>query len=209
MNCLVLLKIARPSATAATMVAKLSSASTMSAAPLATAVPEPMAMPMSLFLSAGASLTPSPVMATTSLPLRRMSTSLVLCEGSTRLNTPMVATASTFSASDSSSNSVPVYDLPVPVVSWVGSSTPMRRHTASAVPLLSPVTTMTRMPAARHVSMAPATSSRGGSTMPTRPRKVSPLSSRASTCACPCGIGLSARASTRMLFFSPYTRTRS
>ena len=48
-----------------TMVAKLSSASTMSAACLATAVPDPMAMPMSARLRAGASLTPSPVMATT------------------------------------------------------------------------------------------------------------------------------------------------
>ena len=48
-----------------TMVAKLSSASTMSAACLATAVPDPMAIPMSARLRAGASLTPSPVMATT------------------------------------------------------------------------------------------------------------------------------------------------
>lgn len=48
-----------------TMVAKLSSASTMSEAPLATAVPDPMATPMSASLSAGASFTPSPVMATT------------------------------------------------------------------------------------------------------------------------------------------------
>ncbi len=47
------------------MDAKLSSARTMSAACLATAVPEPMAMPMSARLSAGASFTPSPVIATT------------------------------------------------------------------------------------------------------------------------------------------------
>ena len=65
MNCLVLAKMALPSATADTMDAKLSSASTMSAACFATIVPEPIAMPMSALFSAGASLTPSPVMATT------------------------------------------------------------------------------------------------------------------------------------------------
>ena len=60
-----LAKIARPSSTAATIVAKLSSASTMSAASFETSVPVmPMAMPMSAVFSAGASLTPSPVIAT-------------------------------------------------------------------------------------------------------------------------------------------------
>ena len=59
-------KIARPSSTAATIEAKLSSASTMSAASFETSVPVmPMAMPMSAFFSAGASFTPSPVIATT------------------------------------------------------------------------------------------------------------------------------------------------
>ena len=57
--------MARPSATAETMVAKLSSASTMSDACFATAVPLPMATPMSARFSAGASFTPSPVIATT------------------------------------------------------------------------------------------------------------------------------------------------
>ena len=50
----------RPSSTAATMVAKLSSARTMSAASLATSVPAmPMAKPTSARLSAGASFVPS------------------------------------------------------------------------------------------------------------------------------------------------------
>ena len=63
---LMLLKMARPSSTAATIEAKLSSVSIIAAASLLTSVPViPMAMPMSAFLSAGASLTPSPVMATT------------------------------------------------------------------------------------------------------------------------------------------------
>ena len=60
-----LAKIDRPTSTAATIVAKLSSASTMSAASLETSVPViPMATPMSAAFSAGASLTPSPVIAT-------------------------------------------------------------------------------------------------------------------------------------------------
>ena len=55
----------RPSSTAFWMVAKLSSVSTMSAAPLATSVPVmPMATPMSAALREGASLTPSPVIET-------------------------------------------------------------------------------------------------------------------------------------------------
>lgn len=51
----------RPSSTAATMDEKLSSANTISAADLATAVPEPIAIPISAFFRAGASFTPSPV----------------------------------------------------------------------------------------------------------------------------------------------------
>ena len=47
-----------PSRTAETMVVKLSSVITMSEAFLVTSVPEPMAMPMSAVLSAGASFTP-------------------------------------------------------------------------------------------------------------------------------------------------------
>lgn len=53
--------MARPSSTAATMVEKLSSASTISDADLATAVPDPIAIPISAFFRAGASFTPSPV----------------------------------------------------------------------------------------------------------------------------------------------------
>jgi hypothetical protein len=48
----------------AMIVLKLSSARTISEALFATAVPEPIAIPMSAFFRAGASLTPSPVMAT-------------------------------------------------------------------------------------------------------------------------------------------------
>jgi hypothetical protein len=64
------------------MVAKLSSASTMVAASWLTSVPVmPMATPMSAAFRAGASLTPSPVMATTWPPACRASTMRVLCSG--------------------------------------------------------------------------------------------------------------------------------
>jgi hypothetical protein len=66
MDFLRLSKSVRPSAMACTMEAKLSSIRITSAASRATseAAGEPMAMPMLAFLSAGESLTPSPVMAT-------------------------------------------------------------------------------------------------------------------------------------------------
>ncbi len=67
------------------MVAKLSSVSVMSAAPLATSVPVmPMAQPMSAALSAGASLTPSPVMETTWPFFCHALTMRILFSGETR-----------------------------------------------------------------------------------------------------------------------------
>ena len=64
-NFLILSYILRPSWTALTIVAKLSSRSIIWAASFETSVPViPMATPMSALFSAGASLTPSPVMAT-------------------------------------------------------------------------------------------------------------------------------------------------
>ena len=62
-----LVKTIRPSSMAWTMVAKLSSARITLAEPLATSVPMiPIAIPTSACLSAGASFTPSPVMAMSS-----------------------------------------------------------------------------------------------------------------------------------------------
>ena len=49
-----------------TMVEKLSSVRIITAASLVTSVPVPIAIPMSAFFTAGASLTPSPVIATIS-----------------------------------------------------------------------------------------------------------------------------------------------
>ena len=78
-------KIPRPSSTAATIEAKLSSSSTMSAASRVTSVPvTPMAMPISAVWTAGASLTPSPVIATTWPRARQARTTRSLCLAATR-----------------------------------------------------------------------------------------------------------------------------
>ena len=86
-NCidfLMLEYMRRPSSTAETIVAKLSSASIMSATFFVTSVPVmPMPTPMSADLIAGASLTPSPVMAVTILLARHAFTILTLCSGCT------------------------------------------------------------------------------------------------------------------------------
>ena len=75
----------RPLTTARTMVAKLSSARIMDAASLETSVPVmPMATPMSAFFSAGASLTPSPVMETMQPRRCQAETMRILCSGETR-----------------------------------------------------------------------------------------------------------------------------
>ena len=74
----------RPSSTAATMVAKLSSSRTISDESRATSVPRmPIAIPTSAPLSAGASLTPSPVITTTWSRLRNASRMRSLWRGST------------------------------------------------------------------------------------------------------------------------------
>ena len=82
---LMLSKMPRPSSTAATIEAKLSSVRVIAAASLVTSVPVmPIATPMSAFLSAGASLTPSPVMATTWPLLWKAVTTRSLWAGETR-----------------------------------------------------------------------------------------------------------------------------
>mmetsp|Transcript_22532 Transcript_22532/g.33041 ORF Transcript_22532/g.33041 Transcript_22532/m.33041 type:complete len:208 (+) Transcript_22532:47-670(+) len=168
--------MARPSSTALTMVMKLSSASTIFAAPCATEVPEPMATPMDAALSAGASLTPSPVMAAVSPgpPCSSgscsKSTISFLWMGSVREKSRAERTAARFCSMLMLIQSLPVYDLPSTDSSV--SNTPIMRQIVSAVAGLSPVMTMTRMPAFLHAAMAPLTSSLGGSRIPVRPTNV-------------------------------------
>ena len=75
---------------ARTIVAKLSSVRIMTAASFDTSVPVmPIATPMSAFLSAGASFTPSPVIATMLLCFWRAWTRRILSSGATRATTPI------------------------------------------------------------------------------------------------------------------------
>lgn len=79
----------RPSSTAASMDAKLSSVSTISDASLATSVPViPIAVPISARFKAGASFTPSPVIATTCAEDCRACTRRSFCSGVTRAKIP-------------------------------------------------------------------------------------------------------------------------
>ena len=104
---------ARPPSTACTIVAKLSSVRIITAASFETSVPVmPIATPMSAFFSAGASFTPSPVIATM-LPLRlRMSTRWTLSSGATRAMTPISSIRASASSSLHGANSAPVIARP-------------------------------------------------------------------------------------------------
>ncbi len=75
----------RPFPTACTIVAKLSSVNIIAAASLETSVPVmPIAIPMSACFSAGASFTPSPVIAAICPFSCHARTMRILCSGETR-----------------------------------------------------------------------------------------------------------------------------
>ena len=98
---LMLSKMRRPRRTAATIDEKSSSSSTSAAASRATSVPRPpMAMPMWAALRAGASLTPSPVMATTSRLALSAFTIRSFCSGTTRAKTSTPPMRAARSSSD-------------------------------------------------------------------------------------------------------------
>ena len=88
-------------------------------------------IPILAFFNAGASLTPSPVIAATSPSPCRYSTIELLWAGSTREKRRAFLQASRCSASDNSSNSRPEYDSPC--VDSFSPNTPIRRQIASAV----------------------------------------------------------------------------
>ncbi|MPN44667.1 hypothetical protein SDC9_192232 [bioreactor metagenome] len=97
-----------PSSTAATMVEKLSSKSTIEDASLVTSVPVmPIEMPISASFIAGASLTPSPVMATVWPEAFNAFTILSLCFGDTLAYTAMRPDAFSSCLSLSLSSSLP------------------------------------------------------------------------------------------------------
>src|SRR4029453_14744699 len=151
------------------MVAKLSSVRIMTAASLDTSVPVmPMATPMSAALRAGASFTPSPVMATT-FPARLSSrTRRSLSSGATRATTPISGSCSSSCSSGMAANSAPVMARP---------SMPSSPAMAAAVAAWSPVIIRTRMPAVRHSAIAARASDLGASTIPTMANKVRSVTS--------------------------------
>mmetsp|Transcript_108133 Transcript_108133/g.247983 ORF Transcript_108133/g.247983 Transcript_108133/m.247983 type:complete len:259 (-) Transcript_108133:1662-2438(-) len=193
--------------------AKLSSSKTMSAASLATSVPRiPMARPTWACLRAGASLTPSPVMATTSpVPSRPPScwyacTITCLWIGETRAKTQVFVTqvcqnsmiAVSCSCSKKSSPLGIILSIWDPVtavnLSFSSGAIPSRRAMALAVSGWSPVTMITRTPAWWAAVTASRTPSLGGSSIPMSPQKLSPvlrskfrLSSLLPSKACPAG----------------------
>ena len=126
-----------------------------------------MATPMSARRSAGASLTPSPVMATTWSSARSASAIRSLASGELRAK---ISSRPSRSSRSSSASLMRSSSSPVTIV---GSSRamPTCRAIAAAVRPWSPVTTMIRIPAAWHAATASATSGRGGSSIATSPRK--------------------------------------
>jgi hypothetical protein len=151
-------------------VAKLSSASTKSAASLAASVPfMPIATPTSARFSAGASLTPSPVIATTWPAACSACTRRSLCSGLARANTSV--SSATFRSCSSSR-----FSISVPLKAALPGPMPSRSPIACAVSTWSPVIILTRMPAPAQVATAVNASSRGGSMMPARASRVWPPS---------------------------------
>mmetsp|Transcript_11570 Transcript_11570/g.30725 ORF Transcript_11570/g.30725 Transcript_11570/m.30725 type:complete len:301 (-) Transcript_11570:1607-2509(-) len=182
--------MARPSSTAATIVAKLSSASTMSAACLETSVPAiPIAMPMAACWRAGASLTPSPVIAATSPKPCSCLMSRCLSCGSARQKTRLRVSSSCSCCSSGSEKkddpSKTSCAPPSPSSSSAAADSSRMltsRAMALAVAAESPVIMMTRMPASRQRRIDVATSGRAGSLMPTMPRKTRPCSTSTKRC---------------------------
>ena len=145
----------------------------MSPASLVTSVPVmPIATPISACFSDAASLTPSPVIATTSPEDCRALTTLTLCSGETRAHTPISRICTARSSSSIASSSAPVTTRPV---------MPSSSAIAPAVDAWSPVIILTPMPATPHCAIAAIASGRAGSRMPTSASSCRPSSSDASS----------------------------
>ena len=129
----------------------------------------PMATPMSAFLSAGASFTPSPVMATMwpFMPQQVHEVDLVL-GGDAGDDADVVQLPRAPRRRTSPRNSAPVIARP---------RIPRSLAIASAVTAWSPVIMRTWMPALWASAIDTLAAGRGGSTMPTRASSVMPSSS--------------------------------
>ncbi len=135
MNFFRLSYITRPSLMAFTIVAKLSSVSIISLASLLTSVPVmPIARPISAFFREGASLIPSPVIATIWSFFFNASTIATLCSGDTLAKTFI------FSISVASSSSEIFENSSSSTILSLSPSIPSSSPIALAVSLWSPVT---------------------------------------------------------------------
>ena len=165
------------------MVAKLSSVRTIAAASLATSLPvTPIATPISACFNAGASFTPSPVIATIFPFSCHARTIRILCSGETLAYTEIPSTKSFSSSSDISSITAPSQ------ASDSSFKMPILFAIAAAVILWSPVIMIGRIPARLHSSTASLDSSLGGSIIAIRPINISwssssvPISFSSSIC---------------------------
>jgi hypothetical protein len=127
-----------------------------------------VAMPTSAFFSAGASFTPSPVIATITPFACNALTKRSLCSGLVRAKTSYSITAVSISISVICSKSLPCNAL-------LPSPMPSSRAMVRAVSAWSPVIILTVIPASLHLLTARITSSRGGSMMPASPRNTIPF----------------------------------
>mmetsp|Transcript_22470 Transcript_22470/g.35956 ORF Transcript_22470/g.35956 Transcript_22470/m.35956 type:complete len:245 (-) Transcript_22470:382-1116(-) len=155
-------KIRRDTWMASTMVIRPSCVSTMSAAARAASVAPATAMPMSAFLSAGASFTPSPVMPHM-YPFRRSaSTRMNLCSGNTwakPLLSMICCAISSMLAGSSPSGPRPGR----PSQPRMLSPMPSCRAVSRAMAAWSPVIIFTSTPYSRARSIVRLVSGRGGS----------------------------------------------
>ena len=172
MALLILSYILLPSLTVSTMVLKLSSKRIKSAASLETSDPLlPIAMPMSAYLRAGASFTPSPVIPTISPFSLNALTIRILCSGITLENIFVCLTFSLSSSSLILFNSSPV------IISLLCEIPTFLAIELAVIPL-SPVIITTRIPALLHISISSFIPSLGGSKSPTNPKNLRVHSSK-------------------------------
>eukprot|EP01139_Manchomonas_bermudensis_P000618 Amastigsp_a683_8.p3 type:complete len:275 gc:universal Amastigsp_a683_8:2603-1779(-) len=163
-------KVTRPCSTAATIELKSSLRRTTSAALIVRSVPAiPIAMPTLACLMAGASLTPSPVMAAMCPRALNAITRASLFAGDTRAKHDGSLGSATRSSCESWSSSTPVMTA-APAVS-LESIIPSWLAMALAVAGWSPVIMTTWMPAVLATRIESKTVARGGSRSAMRPSK--------------------------------------
>ena len=143
----------------------------ISEASFATLVPSPIERPTWAAFSAGASLVPSPVTATTSPQCCSISTRRFLSIGRALAMIFMSCMQETSSSSVSAAKSGPVMMLRSESDSF---QSPACLPISRAVAGVSPVTILMSMPASIHSRIASGTSGRTGSLIATMPRKRSP-----------------------------------